>query len=240
MTSPRVLLVCLRDPDDPMVAHEVSAFTTRAGLAPGQLDIHHMCDGTPSLSKADVVFFGGSGSYSVLDDVLWIRQGMDLLLHVVDRKIPAWASCFGFQGLALALGGEVNRDPERTEMGAVYLKPTPESAADPVFSVLPAGGFWAQQGHQDHVDRLPEGVTRMAEGTEIRNQAFKVDRAPFWASQFHPELTAKTTLDRFHHYSARYLSPEQQVTQLAQISRGTDSPEVGTLLRRVVATAAGT
>lgn len=216
-----------------MVAHEHGCFSRRAGLAPEALAVHLMAEGPVDFDGIDLVFFGGSGNYSVLDDVLWIRRGLDALLQAVDQQIPAWASCFGFQGLALALGGEVNRDPSRVEMGAVWMTPTAKASGDPVFSVLPTQGFWAQQGHQDHVDGLPPGVTLLAQGDAIRNQAFKVDRAPFWASQFHPELTTPSTLDRFHRYAERYLEPAEREMQLDRISRGEDTPEVAQLLSGV-------
>lgn len=229
MASPKVLLVSLRDPHDPMAAHEVECFRSQAQL--DEIDVHAMMHGHPELAGYDAVLFGGSGAYSVLDDHEWIRDAVRVLLEVVDKKIPSWASCFGFQGLSMALGGEVIHDKSRAEMGSAWLMSTPHAASDPVFSVLPTA-FWAQEGHHDHVVKLPRGVTRMVTGSAIENQAFRVDGAPFWASQFHPELTRETTLDRFHHYADHYLTPEQRQPMLAEISRGRDTPEVAQLLVR--------
>jgi GMP synthase (glutamine-hydrolysing) len=229
MSSPRVLLVSLRDSHDAMAAHELECFRTQARL--DHLDIHSMMDGHPDLSGYDAVLFGGSGAYSVLDPHAWIQDAVRVLIEVVDKRIPSWASCFGFQGLSMALGGTVIHDNDRAEMGSVQLTPTPDAAADPVFSALPAR-FWAQEGHHDHVIDLPPGVTLMVTGAAIPNQAFRVDGAPFWASQFHPELTRETTLDRFHYYADHYLKPEEREPMLAQIGRGQDSPEVAELLYR--------
>jgi GMP synthase (glutamine-hydrolysing) len=193
-----------------------------------------MVDGRPDLSGVDAVLFGGSGAYSVLDDVPWIQDGLGVLVQTVDQKIPAWASCFGFQGLSLALGGVVRQDPARTELGAFELDLTPEGQADPIFSCLPQR-FWAQEGHQDHVDILPPGVTLLARSPgSSPNQALKVDDAPFWASQFHPELTAQTTLDRFRHYADRYAAPDTHQDRIEAISRGQDTPQLAEILRRVV------
>ena len=107
---PRALLISLRDPADKMAWQERRCFADRADLPEDQVDMHSMADGRPGVDKLrryDAVFFGGSGAYSVLDDVLWIKQGIELCLEVVGLRIPAYASCFGFQGLALAFGGRL-------------------------------------------------------------------------------------------------------------------------------------
>lgn len=234
---PHALLVSLRDPGDPMATHEVRCFADRSGLPIEALTLHHMANGVPShdeLRSYDAIFFGGSGAYSVLDDVAWIKRGIALCVEVIELKIPAYASCFGFQGLALALGGEVVNDDSRTELGATPLDLTDAGAADPLFKHLPRR-FWAQEGHHDHVTRLPPGVTLLATGSVSQFQAFKVDGAPFWASQFHPELTQFTTVDRFKYYQALYSSdPVQAAATLALLESTADSPEVGDLLGRLV------
>ncbi len=235
--SPRVLLISLRDPSDSMAEHEARCFAEHLQIARGSLQVHAMPTGWPDLDGVDLVLFGGSGAYSVLDhpDVPWIKQGIDLLVEVVDRKVPAWASCFGFQGLALALGGEVRHDPSRQEMGAVWMQTTAEGRKDPIFGHLPAAGFWAQQGHQDCVDRLPAGVIHTARGDRVEHQALKVEGAPFWAAQFHPELTVQSTMDRARHYAERYMAPEELEGVLADMATGQDTPEVSTLLAHLLA-----
>lgn len=238
--KPRVLLVSLREPDDPMVGHEVQCFVERASLHERELDVHSMASGRPDrgrLARYDAVFFGGSGAYSVLDDVPWIRDGLATLQDVLEARIPAWASCFGFQGLALALGGTVINDESLAEMGAVRLRLTAEGLADPVLSVLPAE-FWAQEGHHDHVMELPAGVTLLAVGESVLHQAFKVDGAPFYASQFHPELTGQGAGHRLHHYRAHYQGDRDFDAILAGLFLG-ETPEVADLLPRLLATSRG-
>ncbi|MEZ4241411.1 MAG: type 1 glutamine amidotransferase [Myxococcota bacterium] len=235
--TPRALLVSLRDPHDPMAAHERRCFALRADLPEAAVDVHPMTEGRPDPGRVrtyDAVFFGGSGAYSVLDDVPWIRAGLDTVLEVLDLRRPAWASCFGFQGLSLALGGEVVRDDARQELGAVALALTPAGEADPLVSVLPRA-FWGQEGHHDHVDRLPDGVTLLATGQQIPNQAFRVDGAPFYASQFHPELTSASTIERFVHYQSLYQAPGSDAEViLATLRAGEDTPEMAQLLARLV------
>jgi GMP synthase (glutamine-hydrolysing) len=230
----RAVLVSLRDPDDPMAEQELRCFQETSGL-PGLVKVHAAVSPLDDalLESTTLFFFGGSGAYSVLDPHPWVRRMLDFLVQVVDRRVPAWASCFGFQGLALALGGEVNRDDERQELGAFPIDLTPEAASDPVFSVM-KGRFPAQLGHHDHVDRLPAGVTLLATGERIRNQAFKVDGAPFWATQFHPELRKHTTLERWNYYRAHYGDKEQAAAIDRVMEASPDTPEAEELLRRFV------
>ena len=227
----RDILISLRDPDDPMAAQEVRCFRDTLGMdvdvvvaATTRLDAH-LLEGARSL------VFGGSGAYSVLDPHPWVRNMLDFLVMAVDAKVPAWASCFGFQGLALALGGEVNNDDTRTELGAFPIDLTDVGAADPLFGHLPRT-FHAQLGHHDHVDRLPSGVTLLCSGRGTYNQAFKVDGAPFWATQFHPELNKATTMERWNHYRAHYADPVAAAEIDARMAAEPDTLEVQSVLRR--------
>lgn len=232
---PRALLIGLRDEADPMLRHEALCFRERAGLSEAELAVHAMPSGRPSrwkLRRYDALFFGGSGAYSIFDDVAWIQRSLDLLVDVVELKIPSWASCFGFQGLAMALGGTVEHDESRTEMGSTWLELTEAGHADPLLGTLPSG-FWAQEGHQDSVTAVPEGVTMLATGSLVEAQAFRVDGAPFWASQFHPELTVQRTLDRFRHYRNHYAAAEADGV-LKRLEEGEETREVGELLARLV------
>lgn len=223
-----------------MARQELRCFVESTGLP--DLELVHAAE-TPLderlLDRASMFFFGGSGAYSVLDQHPWVRSMLDFLVVVVDRKVPAWASCFGFQGLALALGGEVNRDDARQELGAFPIDLTAAGAADPLFGPLPST-FPAQLGHHDHVDRLPSGVTLLATGRKIHNQAFKVDSAPFWATQFHPELRKATTIERWNYYRSHYAEHPAEAEAIDRVmDESPDTPEVQTVLARFAEWARG-
>lgn len=233
---PRDLLISLRDPSDPMAQQELRCFRDTTGLP--ELELLHASVAPLDdrlLDEARMFFFGGSGAYSVLDPHPWVRQMLDFLVRVVDHKTPAWASCFGFQGLSLALGGEVNRDDARQELGSFPIDLTAAAADDPLFGPLPPT-FHAQLGHHDHVDRLPSGVTLLATGRTIRNQAFKVNNAPFWATQFHPELNKTTTFERWTHYRSHYSEDEAAAVAIDRaMAEAPDTLEVQTVMRRFAA-----
>lgn len=231
----RDVLISLRDPGDPMAMQELRCFRETTGL--GGLQMVHAAD-TPLderlLETSRLLIFGGSGAYSVLDTHGWVRSMLDFLVRVVDRRVPAWASCFGFQGLSLALGGDVNRDDARQELGAFPIDLAPAAADDPLFRPLPPT-FHAQLGHHDHVDRLPSGVTLLATGRKIHNQAFKVDGAPFWATQFHPELNKATTTERWNYYRRHYADGDAAAEIDRVMLESPDTPEVQGVMRRFVA-----
>ncbi len=232
----RPVLVSLRDPDDPMSRQELRCFAESAGIP--DLEIAYASAGQLDdrlFDEAGMLFFGGSGAYSVLDTHPWVRQMLDRLVECVDRKIPAWASCFGFQGLSLALGGEVNRDDARQELGAFPVDLTDQALLDPLFANLPRT-LDVQLGHHDHVDRLPSGVTLLATGRKVYNQAFKVDSAPFWAAQFHPELRKATTIERWNYYRAHYAGNPAEADRIDRVmAESPDTERAQGIIRRFVA-----
>ncbi len=233
---PKALLFSLRQANDSMASHELQCFATAARLDADDITAHHMIGGPPAdhlYQGIDAIFLGGSGAYSVLDDLDWIRRSIDILEHIVSLQIPTYASCFGFQGLALALGGKVREHEEGAELGSTQLTLTKQGQQDPLFGFLPTT-FWGQEGHSDYVVELPTGVTQLVTGTRCHEQAFRVDGAPFWASQFHPELTLNNTLERFQHYGGHYLPQGNDSTFFETLRKGKETPQVSELLARLV------
>ena len=231
----RVILVSLRDPDDPMAAHEARCFRDVCGL--GALEVVHAR--TASLGaaelEADLLLFGGSGAYSVLDRLMWVRRALDFCVQVAEAGVPAWASCFGFQGLALALGGSVVRDDDRQRLGAYEIAITEAGRADPLLGPL-APGCYAQFGHHDYVVRTPSGVTVLASSAWSDCEAFRVDGSNFWGAQFHPELSKTTTFDRWLHYRDHYDGGRAAEIEHT-LKTSPETPESEDILRRLVALA---
>lgn len=217
-----------------MVNHERGCFEQRTGAAVDVVFAIERGLGERLLEDRPAVFFGGSGAYSVTDPQDWIREALDFFLLVVDRKVPAYASCFAFQGLALAMGGEISHDPLFAEMGIVPVQLTPEALTDPLFGQLPERVMVAN-GHNDHVARLPSGVTRFAFGDLVGNQAFKVDGAPFWASQFHPELAKSDLLVRWNFYRDVFTTDPVEIAEKdVVLARSPETPEINGLLAKLL------
>ena len=169
--TPRFLLLQARNPGDPGQAHEQQCFEETLGVPSGSIRSWDLLKGPPQdedLDKADMLLVGGSGDYSVLDDVPFVQDFIGFLRDVViPRNIPTFASCFGFQAIVLAAGGELVRDPESAEVGTFAISVSNAGREDPLLgSLFPT--FKAQLGHKDRVERLPDGLTSLAASERSR------------------------------------------------------------------------
>jgi GMP synthase (glutamine-hydrolysing) len=196
------LLLQVRRADDPMRHHEVSAFATALHCPEDNLHVHDLLSSAPSmrdLDAVDAVLLGGSGDFSVAEGGPWLEPALDAMRELYDDRRPTFASCWGFQALALALGGEVVTDMKRAEVGTHDLTLTEAGRDDPIFGPL-GSPFPAQLGHQDIVDRLPPGAVRLASSRRVENQAFMFPDRPMYCTQFHPELSRALLMDRLVSY----------------------------------------
>ena len=201
----RYLLLQVRNPDDPMREHEVRCFAGALRCPPSHIVVFDLLSGCPTprdLAREDIVLLGGSGDYSVAAGGDWLEPALDAMRELYQLNKPTFASCWGFQVFARAMGGEVVTDMSRAEVGTYELYLTEAGRRDPVFGPLAEAGptFWAQMGHKDLVVRLPDGAELLASSDLTRNQAFRFPDKHIYATQFHPELNAETLLDRLRTY----------------------------------------
>ncbi len=200
--GPRFLLLQVRKPNDPMRGQEVECFQRALALSPCRIDVHDLV-GEPltasQVSQTDMFLLGGSGDYSVVTGGPWLERAMDSLRLVHASGRPAFASCWGFQAMARALGGRVIHDASRAEVGTFEIALTEAGVEDPFFGALP-GRFLAQMGHEDHVVGLPENSTWLASSEMTPFQAYRFDDAPIYCTQFHPELEREDLATRLRFY----------------------------------------
>ena len=217
-----------------MREHEHRCFVARTGLPPENVVPHDLCGGPPCVSclrQFDALTVGGSGEFYVSRGNLprW-DAFLDFLREAIDREHPTFASCFGFQAIVRALGGELVHDPQHAEVGTFELSLTADGAADPLFGGLPIR-FMAQMGHKDRASSFPHGVLNMASSERCIFQALRLPDKPVWATQFHPELDRDTNLERLRRYLSDY--GPQDPDKLAAFEDGfLDSPESSSLLTR--------
>ena len=226
-------LIQARNDGDIAKPEELQAFSERLGVPVDcvkQLDIFTDEMSLNALDETTAVLVGGSGEYSVLDDHPKVKQFIDFLGEITTTDIPMFASCFGFQGLVLALGGEIVKAPERAEVGTFVLRPTLASATDPIFHTLP-DPFNAQLGHQDQASKLPDSVVNLATSELTEYQALKVVGKNVYATQFHPELTSEENRKRFRRYMHIYgkLFGEKRAQEILDSHQ--PSPESNNLLQ---------
>lgn len=203
--GPRCLLLQARHPDDPMGAQERRVFARLLGVPDGALPGFSLIDGPAPLGlldESEMVFIGGSGDYSVVRH--W-NDGLARTMEALhDRALPTFGSCWGFQALARALGGEVVHDPALAEVGFREFQLTPAGRRDPIFGGL-GDRIAAVIGHEDTVVRLPPGAVRLASTELVPNQAFVFRDRPIYGTQFHPELEGPDLIARLTRYP-RYIS----------------------------------
>lgn len=233
--SLRFLLLQVRNADDPMRAQEVLCFARALRADTGQfrtLDLLATAPTQTDLDRADMVLLGGSGHYSAAGQGAWLDRTLDALRLIHQRAKPTFASCWGFQAFARAMGGRVVHDPSRAELGTLPLQATQEATSDPLFAPL-APRFWGQMGHEDCVDRLPPGAVRLAFSEKVENQAYRFEGLPIYCTQFHPELNRDDLIARATNYP-EYIEriSGTSVEQFAAACR--DTPETEALLRRFV------
>ncbi len=231
----RYLLLQVRNPDDPMRDQEVRCFARVLNTPIESIQTHDLLSGPPTqplLAKCDLVLLGGSGDYSVAAGGAWLEPVLEAMRELYEAGKPTFASCWGFQAMARALGGTVVTDLTRAELGTIPLELTEEGRSDAVFGVLPLK-FPAHAGHQDIVDALPPNAVRLAEGPRTLNQAFTFPGKPIYCTQFHPELTRQTFLERLDQYPT-YVERILGCSLEAFAKTVQETPEANQLLGRFV------
>jgi GMP synthase (glutamine-hydrolysing) len=234
----RILLLQARKADDPCLSEEVASFARAAGVPVEAITAHDLLQGPPDLETIrahDALMVGGSGEFYVTQgDLPHQADTLERLRQVAEAGHPTFASCFGFQLMVEALGGELVHDPERMEVGTYEVTLTDDGARDDLFGALPRS-FQAQLGRKDRAERLPPGAVSLAGSERAPIQALRIPGKRVWASQFHPELDAATNKGRFLRYLEGYgahMTPEELDEAL---DRYRESPEASGLLRRFLA-----
>lgn len=228
------LLLQARSAGDPMARHEQECFARALELPLEQIRPWDLLQGPPGegeLAEGQLLLVGGSGSYSTLDDLPWIGAFFDFISEVViARSIPTFASCFGFQAIVRAGGGEVVRDPSRAEVGTFEIRVSPAGSSDSLVGPL-TPSFPAQLGHKDHATGLPAGTLHLAGSERSPFQALRVAGTHIFGTQFHPELDREANIYRYAAYRAAYAGSSADDDDDV-LSGMTESPEATALLPR--------
>lgn len=236
----RVLLFQVRNPDDPMLLQERKCFVSKLEDVQSTLDISwgfHNIISHPEgyrdlLHGYDIVMVGGSGDYGCVGNAsTWFQEFCRVLEDIVESDKPMFCSCFGHQALAVALGGEVDTDKSRAELGTLPVTLNDEGREDILFSTLESP-FEAQFGHNDFVSRLPRDAINLAYTPLCAVQAYRLSGRRVYSTQFHPELSHLENRERADRY-LRVYAPELTVPErLRELFRPSES--ASSLLPRFV------
>lgn len=231
--SPRYLLLQGRRLDDPMRLQEIECFARAISAAAEQITALDLLRDRPTIGQIeayDVVFVGGSGDYSIADDQPWTDDLLATMQGLYDRQIPTFASCWGFQAMARALGGQVVTDLARAELGTLPIELTDEGLADPLFSHCD-NPLLVQLGHQDIVTRLPSMAVHLALSPRVENEAFCFPDRLMYCTQFHPELTRADLQQRCRAYP-EYVEKIAGVPIAVFLDQCQESPQADALIPR--------
>jgi GMP synthase (glutamine-hydrolysing) len=120
-----MLLLQARLPGDPIRDREHQCFVASTGLAAEDVVLHDLTGGPSSLARLrnfDMLSVGGSGDfYASKGDLPEFEAYLDFPREVVALGHPTFASCFGYQSIARALGARVIRDSANAETGTFEL-----------------------------------------------------------------------------------------------------------------------
>ncbi len=229
----RILLLQARTEGDPTRVEERESFARHSGVETEAIEPWDLLEGPPSLADLapyDAVMVGGAGEFYVSKgDLPHQERFFDLLLELTVTGPPTFASCFGFQCLVEAAGGEIVHDAEGLEVGTYPLELTAAGQADPLFGHLPHT-FLAQMGRKDRATRLPDGWQNLASSSLCPFQATRVPGRPFWASQFHPELDQEGNLGRFKRYLDGYAAAMTEQEKYKAFDNYQPTPETAEIL----------
>jgi GMP synthase-like glutamine amidotransferase len=127
-----------------------------------------------------IVIMGGPMGVYEEKEYPFLAQEKELIRHAIKSGIPILGVCLGAQLIASALGKDVY--PYKRELGWFEVKKYED---DEVVRDLP-DKLIVFQWHNDTFD-LPDGAKLLYIGDEVRNQAFRFEKAI--GLQFHLEMT---------------------------------------------------
>ena len=157
-------------------------------------------------SPAAVILSGGPSS-------VYAENAPQVDAALFEQDIPVFGICYGFQAMALALGGRVDRTGRR-EYGATQLSVTdPDST---LLRDLPDSlGVW--MSHGDSVATAPPGFAVTATTTDTPIAAFEDVSRRLAGVQYHPEVAhtqyGQEVLRRFLHDIAG-IAPDWTPTEI--------------------------
>ncbi len=197
----RVLFIQHGDTDKPGLLGEV---LDGLGI---EMDVLHPYVGhqlSPSLKGYDGLALGGGAQSAYEQDIHpYLAKECALVLDAVATGKPAIGLCLGAQLMAMALGAEVRRAPQR-EIGLLAVDLEPAAQSDPVWAGL-GDSLITTHWHGD-VFEIPDQATRLASSLLTSNQLFRYGTS-LYGLQFHLEMTPEILEDMIDD-SAEYLSNE--------------------------------
>jgi len=228
-SSIKILLIQIRSDAD-LIPAEREEFVKFSGLREEQivtLDVFRNPYFKPGIiDDFDALMIGGlsdddSTKIKLPDSFLPFNHSLNaLIFRAIDKKIPSLLSCGGFMLASMILGAEVIIDPDKEEMGVYDIYLTAPARKDGLLGTLPPV-FKAVSGHIKSTINLPESCIHMAFSDRCPIHGFKITNAPFYAFQFHPEITCPDLQSRVEAYKQKYFKSEEGYRNFINLSEST-------------------
>ncbi len=230
MAPLKILLVQIRS-DQSLLPAERKEFVHFSGLVEEQittLDVFRAPDFQPGIIDGyDALMMGGlsddSSDEVELPDIFhpFIENLNGLMLRAIERKIPSLLSCGGFMLASMLLGADVVIDPEQYEVGIYEISLTEAALQDPLFKGFPSH-FNAVSGHHKSTVDLPSDCIRLAYSKRCPVHGFRLKETPFYAFQFHPEITCANLQARLEAYKEKYFNTEEEYQAFIHLRHNTE------------------
>ncbi|MGR3936419.1 glutamine-hydrolyzing GMP synthase [Streptomyces sp. BRA346] len=199
-----------------LIARRVREARVYSEIVPSTMPVAEMLAKNP---KAIILSGGPSSVYA---------EGAPRLDRAIfEAGIPVFGMCYGFQLMAVTLGGTVDNNGAR-EYGRTDLNVTKQG------STLFAGTPEQQQvwmSHGDACSAAPEGFTVTASTDQVPVAAFECDERKLYGVQHHPEVMHSThgqqVLEHFL-YRGAGLSPTWTTSNVVEESVAAIREQVGT------------
>ncbi len=153
----------------------------------------------------------------------------------IEHRVATMFTCYGIGVVTRMLGGTVTEHPEPPPTATV--RATAAAVDDPLFGPAPAR-YAVFTTHKEGSSEPPPGGVLLATNEACPAQAYRVG-TQLYATQFHPELSARAFADRITVYrTAGYFAPEDYERVHASVLAA-EAPVPNGFLRRFAETFAG-
>jgi GMP synthase (glutamine-hydrolysing) len=180
--SSRVLVVEHED-DDPI--HLLGGWMEGVDLTVRRA---HLGDPLPTTLEGydGLVVMGGAMGAHDDEQAPWLPATRALIRVAAADRVPTLGICLGHQLCAVALGGEVSKNPRGRQLVLLEVGFGAAAVDDPLLGPV-VGPRRAMHWNDDVVTRLPDGAVRLASASTGEVQAAR-HAETVWGVQWHPEV----------------------------------------------------
>ncbi len=154
---------------------------------------------------------------------------LEILPIITECDLPFMGCCYGLSLLAHHLGGEVGKAHYSEPVGPSPCQLTEDGKSDNLTKFLQPE-FDAFVGHKEAVQSLPKSCTILVESPACPVQMIRYGQNVY-ATQFHPEASAKDFETRINIYKNHGYFPPEDAKRLIQICNAASVTEPARILR---------